>query len=92
VPNLAEHLREITNMLKKDSALRWTKEAIKSFNLVKLALSSAPVLISLDYTRDFILFSFASNHTIAVVLMQKRDQLEKPIAFFSKTIRDAALK
>eukprot|EP00253_Pinus_taeda_P021200 PITA_21200 len=44
VPNLAEHLREMTNMLKKDSQVKWMEEAIKSFNLVKLALSSAPVL------------------------------------------------
>ena len=79
-------------MLKKDSAVRWTKEVVKSFNLVKLALSSALVLISPDYTQDFILLSFASDHTMAAVLMQKRDQLEKPIAFFSRTIRDAALK
>ena len=50
IPNLAEHLREITNMLKKDSQVKWTEEAVKSFNLVKLALSSAPILISLDYT------------------------------------------
>lgn len=92
VPNLVEHLREITDMLKKDSAVRWTKEAVKSFNLVKLALSSALVLISPDYTQDFILFSFASDHTMAMVLMQKRDQLEKPIAFFNRTIRDASLK
>lgn len=92
VPNLAEHLREITNMLKKDTTVRWMEEAVKSFNLVKLALSSAPVLISLDYTQDFILFSFASDHTMAAVLMQKIDQLKKPIAFFSRTIRDAALK
>ena len=92
VPNLAEHLREITNMLKKDSVVKWTKKAVKYFNLVKLALSSAPVLISSDYTQDFILFSFSSDHTMAAVLMQKRDQHEKPIAFFSRNIRDAALK
>ena len=79
-------------MLKKDNAVKWTEEAVKSFNLVNLALSSASVLISPDYTQDFILFSFASEHTMAVVLMQKRDQHEKPIAFFSRTIRDEALK
>ena len=50
VPNLVEHLREITNMLKKDSQVKWMEEAVKSFNLVKLAFSSAPVLVSLDYT------------------------------------------
>eukprot|EP00253_Pinus_taeda_P007895 PITA_07895 len=42
VPNLAEHLREITNMLKKDNQVKWIEEVVKSFNLVKLALSSAP--------------------------------------------------
>lgn len=65
---------------------------MKSFNLVKLALSSAPIFISLDYSWDFILFSFSSEHTMAVVLTQKRDQLKKPISFFNRTIRDAALK
>lgn len=92
MPNLAEHLREITNMLKKDSVVKWTIEAMESFNLVKLALSSAPILISPNYSQDFILFSFASEHTMVAVLMQKRDQLEKSIPFFSRTIRDTTLK
>eukprot|EP00253_Pinus_taeda_P015204 PITA_15204 len=91
IPNLAEHLREITNMLKEDSELKWTEEVVKYFNLVKLILSSAPTLISPDYTQDFILFSFASEHTLAAVLMQKRDGVERPIAFFSRIIRDGAL-
>jgi len=56
VPNIVEHLREITNMLKKDSVVKWTEDAMKSFNLVKFALSSAPILISPDYTQYFILF------------------------------------
>lgn len=92
VPNLAEHLKEMTKMIKKEIQVKWTEEAVKSFNLVKLALSSAPVLFSRDYTRDFILFSFASEHTMAAVLLQKRDDHERPIAFFSRAIRDASFK
>ena len=72
--------------------MKWIEEAIKSFKLVKLALSSAPVLVSPDYTQDFILFSFASEHIMATVLLQKRDDHERPIAFFSRAIRDATLK
>jgi len=60
-------------MLKKDSVVKWIEEAIKSFNLVKLALSSSPIFISPDYSQDFILFSFTLEHTMAAVLMQKRD-------------------
>ena len=92
VPNLVEHLREMTNMLKKDSTVKWIEEAIKSLNLVKFDLSNAPVLICPDYTQDFIIFSFASKHTMVAVLMQKREQIEHPIAFFSRIIRDAALQ
>ena len=73
VPNLAENLHEITNMLKKDNSVKWTTDVMKSFNLVNLALTTTPVLVSPDYTSDFIIFSFASKHTLAVVLMQKKD-------------------
>jgi hypothetical protein len=55
-------------------------------------LPQAPVLISPDYTKDFYLFSFSSEHTIAVVLLQKNSEgHEQPIAFFNKSLRDAAL-
>ena len=59
---------------------------------MKHALTQAPILISPDYTKYFYLFSFASEHTIAAVLLQKNSEgYEKPIAFFSKALRDAAL-
>jgi len=91
IPNLVEHLRELTNTLKKDSIVKWTEDAMKYFNLVKLALTIAPVLISPDYTHDFIIFSFASKHTLAAVFMKKKDQVEQPIPFFIWTIIDDTL-
>jgi hypothetical protein len=51
------------------------------------------VLASLDYTKEFFIFSFASEHTITVVLLQKSEEgFEKPMAFFSKSLRDIELK
>lgn len=91
IPNLAENLCELTNMLKKDSTVKWTEDAMKLFNLVKFSLTTGPVLISPHYTHDFIIFSFTSKHTMAVMLMQKRDQVEQPIAFLSMSIRYATL-
>ena len=80
-------------MLKKGSVLKWTVEAKQSFDSIKQALTKSPVLISLDFKKDFMIFSFALEHSIAGVLLQKNDQaFEKPIAFFSKTIRDSHLK
>ena len=91
IPNLAEHLRELTNMLKKDGNVKWSEDAQKFFHLVKFALTIAPVLISPDYTSDFIISSFDFEHTMATVLMQKRDKTELPIVFLSRNIRDATL-
>jgi len=80
-------------MLKKEQGVKWTLEAKTSFELVKKALTKTPVLISPDFSKDFYIFSFASEHTIAAVLLQKNPQgQEQPIAFFSKALRDAPLK
>ena len=53
----------------------------------------APTLISPDYTKSFYIFSFASYDIVAALLLQKNDEgLDHPIAFLSKTLRDAELK
>ena len=93
ISNLAEIIKDLNNMLKKDSSIKWTIKAKKYFESIKQALTNTPVLISTDYTKDFIIFSFACEHTITAFLLQKNDQgFEQPIAFFSKALRDAPLK
>ena len=83
----------MTNMLKKEIGVKWTLEAKRSFELVKHALNQAPVLISPDFTKDFLIFSFALEHTVVAVLLQKnREGQEQSIAFFSKALRDAPTK
>jgi hypothetical protein len=60
---------------------------------IKQAIVQAPVLISPDFSKEFMIFSFASENTIAVVLLQRNEQgHEQPISFFRKTLRDSELK
>ena len=48
-----------------------------------MALTEAPVLVSPNFTKEFLHFSFASEDTLPAVLLQKnKDGLEQPIAFF----------
>lgn len=70
----AEIMKWITSMLRKDSYIEWTPEAKKSFADIKKAISEAPVLVSPDFSKDFLIFSFASEHTIAGVLLQKNQE------------------
>jgi hypothetical protein len=60
---------------------------------IKQALIEAPVLVSLDYSKEFLIFSFFSEETIDVVLLQKNEEgNEQPIDFFSKALRDVEIK
>jgi hypothetical protein len=93
IPNFNEIVKLITNMLKTDSEMKWTVEAKASFEQVKKTISKVPVLASPDYAKEFLIFSFTSEHTIVAVLLQKNEEgFEQPIAFFSKSLRDAELK
>jgi hypothetical protein len=64
IPNLAEIIKYITNMLRKGNEIKWTPEARKSFEDIKVALTKAPVLASPNFTKDFILvfFCFRTHH------------------------------
>ena len=93
IPNFSEIVKLITGVLKKDSEVKWTTEAKESFVHIKRVISEAPVLASPDYLKEFLIFSFASEHTITAVLLQNNEEgFEQPIAFFSKILRDAELR
>jgi hypothetical protein len=73
--------------------VKWKEMAKSFFQQIKKALIEALVLVSPDYTKDFIVFPFSSEHTITIVLLQKnQDGFEQPIAFFSRAMRDTELK
>jgi hypothetical protein len=92
-PNFAEIVKPITDMLKKGHDLTWSEEAKQAFENIKHALSHSPILASPDYSRDFQIFSFASDHTIACVLLQKNmDGHEQPIAYMSRSLQGSELK
>jgi hypothetical protein len=80
-------------MLKKNSEVKWKTKSKASFTHINKFIDEAPVLASPDYLKEFLIFSFASEHTIVAVLLQKNEEgFEQSIAFFSKSLRDAELK
>ena len=84
MPNFVEEVKLIATMLKKENEVRWTSESRHSFEKIKKALTEAPVLISPDYSKDFLIFSFASPDTVVAVLLQtNKVGIEKPVAYFS---------
>jgi hypothetical protein len=69
VPNFVELVNHITVMLRKENEIIWDDDARKSFITIKSALTEAPVLASPYFSKYFLTVSYASEDTIAVVLL-----------------------
>ena len=58
----------------------------QAFEELKKALITAPIIISLDWTLPFELMYDAINHSVGVVLGQRRDKVFHSIYYKSKTL------
>ena len=67
-------MKPLQKWLKKDAKFEWKDEGKDAFKSIKDAISRSPVLISPDYSKEFQIFSFASEDTIAGVLLQKNKE------------------
>ncbi|XP_059220401.1 uncharacterized protein LOC131995628 [Stomoxys calcitrans] len=75
----------LTDTLKKAKKFGMTNEAIQSFEGLKRALTSAPVLRHADFSKRFFIQCDASEYGIGAVLFQLNDRGEEhPIAFYSQ--------
>ncbi|GBO11509.1 Retrovirus-related Pol polyprotein from transposon 297 [Araneus ventricosus] len=68
------------------SNFNWTEECEKSFNSLKQALTTSPVLTYPRTDKEFILDTDASNEGIGAVLSQKFGTEECVLAYFSKSL------
>ena len=63
--------KPMTDLLKKDKMFAWTNKAEESFKTLKAKLTSAPVLVLPDTSKDFVVFCDASLQGLGCVLMQE---------------------
>jgi hypothetical protein len=88
--NFVERVKPMNALLKKDIVVKWDNNNLRYFEDIKDTITKALVLVSSNYSRDFIIFSFSSQDIIVGVLLQKNaNDYEQPIAFISKALRDS---
>lgn len=79
--------KPMTKFLKKDEDVDVRDpDYIKAFETLKEILSTDQILAYPDFSKQFILTTDASDYALGAVLSQIQDNVEKPIAFASRTL------
>ena len=72
VENFSKVAKPLTELLKKDKKFEWTPQCEFSFQKLKRRLTSAPVLVPPDFSKDFVIYCDASRQGLGCILMQDR--------------------
>ena len=80
VQGYAHLVGPMTKLLRKDVEFEWSDACQKAFDGVKLALTTAPVLVMPDYSKPFELVADACGFGIGAVLLQEG----RPIAYLCR--------
>jgi hypothetical protein len=85
-------VKTLQRMIHKYEEFKWDEEKKGAFNNIKTSISQAPVLRSPDFSKDFFLYTFASDQSLVAILTQKDNENNKaPLSFMSTNLQGAKL-
>ena len=67
VPYFAQIVKPLQQMVKQSVQFNWTKIKKVAFKDIKMTIAHAPSLRSPEFEKDFILYTFASDNSLAAV-------------------------
>jgi hypothetical protein len=82
IANYVEITKGFMHFLKKDVPFHWDEASQHSFNTLKHALMTAPLLRPPNYNKDFLLYLVATELTIDMVLVQEDDFLSEYVIYY----------
>ena len=92
VKSFANIAKPLHNLTKKNVKFKWNDKCEKSFQELKKKLTSAPILMHPDTSKQFIVECDASNFAIGAILSQKDSEgILHPVAYYSRSLHDAEL-
>ena len=86
VPSFASLADPLHKLTKKGNSFKWTEDCQRSFDSLRRALTSPPILANPDFSKPFILDCDASDQSIGAVLSQNIDGTERVCAYASRTL------
>nr|ACY01934.1 hypothetical protein [Beta vulgaris] len=89
IKDFSKIAKPLTQLLLKDAPFLFTNECLVSFNRIKQALITAPIIRSPDWTLPFEIMCDASDYAVGAVLGQRKDNILHAIYYASKTLDEA---
>ena len=86
IKGFADIARPLHKLTEKTSRYEWNDLCQQSFDVLKKALTSAPILSYPKPQGQFILDTDASHEAVGAVLSQVQDEVEHVLGYFSKSL------
>ena len=91
IKDFSKIARSLSNLLNKDVVFKFDEECSTTFQTLKNKLTTAPVMITLDWSKEFELMCDASDYVVGAILGQRRDKTFHAIYYASKVLNDAQM-
>jgi hypothetical protein len=82
IANYVEITKGLMHLLKNDVPFYWDDATQNSFDTLKHALTTAPLLRPPNYNKDFLLYLAATESTIGMVLVQEDDLFSEYVIYY----------
>jgi hypothetical protein len=90
IPKYTEIVHPLSRMLKKDTRFRWTQECTDAFELLKLRLTTAPILAFPQFDKPMHLSTDASNVGVGAVLFQIDEEGRERVIYYASRALNSA--
>lgn len=91
IKDFSKITRPLCCLLQKDVSFNFDENCKKPFEKLKEMLTTAPIIMSLDWNLPFELMCDASDYVVGAVLGQRVNKLPHVIYYASRTLNDAQL-
>ncbi|XP_070682486.1 uncharacterized protein [Malus domestica] len=91
IKDFSKVAQPLCRLLQTDVTFEFNEECTASFNQLKELLTTAPIIVPLDWSLPFELMCDASDYALGAVLGQRKDKRPHVIYYASRTLNDAQM-
>ena len=89
IKDFSKIARPLCRLLEKDAKFKFDESCQRSFEEIRSKLVEAPIMVKLDWVKEFEIMCDASDYAMGAVLGQRSDKMFKAIYYASKTFNEA---